>query len=124
MHSKVREGASQIRGRTGAAVREARTDGPHIWRGVAFAAGAGVFLAIVGAFGTDDTPLTSRLAFWIGTSVLGGLAGNLTARHVALRGLFDERPWLAGGLIVAILTPPGTLIVWLGSAFAFGHAVR
>lgn len=99
-------------------------DGPHIWRGLAFAAGAGVFLAIVGAFGTDDTPLASRLAFWVGTSVLGGLAGNLTARHVAMRGLFDERPWLAGGLIVAILTPPGTLIVWLGSALAFGHAVR
>lgn len=124
MHSKVREGASEIRGRTASAVHEARTNTPRFWRGVGFAAAAGAFLAFVGAFGTDDTPFLPRLLFWVGTSMLGGMAGNLTARHVAVRGLFDERPWLGASLVVAILTPPGTLIVWLGSALAFGHAMR
>ncbi|WP_269715554.1 LytTR family DNA-binding domain-containing protein [Caulobacter sp. NIBR2454] len=113
-----------MRERAADAVHEARTPAPRFRRGLAFAAIAGVFLAFVGAFGTDDAPFPQRLAFWVGTSVLGGLAGNMTARHAAVRGLFDERPWLGGALIVAILTPPGTLVVWLGSALAFNHPIR
>jgi hypothetical protein len=119
VHSKVREEASEIRDRTGRAAHEARTNGPRILRGLAFAAIAGLFFAFVGAFGTADAPLLPRILFWIGASVGGGLAGNLTARTIAARGLFDDRPWLACTLIVLVLAPPGTLLIWLGAALAF-----
>lgn len=88
-----------------------------------FSAIAGLFLAFIGAFGTGGAPLSPRLLFWVGVSVAGGLAGNLTARTISARGLFDNRPWLAGAMVVAVLTLPGTILVWLGAAAAFDHPI-
>jgi hypothetical protein len=42
---------------------------------------AGAFLALIGALNTGDMPLASRLAYWIGLSVLGAVLGTTVAQQ-------------------------------------------
>lgn len=73
---------------------------------------AGAFLALIGALGTGDMPLPQRLAYWIGLSALGAVLGSTVAQLVTrfLPGL--EATWPRGLVIVAVLTPLFTLLVW------------
>ena len=73
---------------------------------------AGAFLALIGALGSADTPLVPRLAYWIGLSALGAVLGSTVAQLVSrfLPGL--GATWLRGLVIVAVLTPLFTLLVW------------
>ena len=73
---------------------------------------AGAFLALIGALGSADTPLVPRLAYWIGLSALGAVLGS-TVAQLATRfvpGLGAS--WLRGLIIIAVLTPLFTLLVW------------
>ncbi len=73
---------------------------------------AGTFLALIGALGTGDAPLLSRLAYWIGLSALGAVLGTTVAQAVG--GLWPglAATWWRALIIVAVLTPLFTALVW------------
>lgn len=77
------------------------------------AVAAGVFLALIGALGSGDTPLLPRLAYWIGLSVLGALMGTSVALVVGKLWPGLGATWLRGGVIVAVLTPLFTVLIWV-----------
>lgn len=82
-------------------------------RTLAVAVAAGVFLALIGALGTGDAPLVSRLIYWVGLSVLGAVIGWTIARLLGESMLGVQSPWLRGLVIVTVLTPIFMLLVWL-----------
>ena len=84
-------------------------------RTLAVAVAAGVFLALIGALGTEATPLVPRVLYWMGLSVVGAILGSLVAKLAARLLPGEGAPWLRGLLIVVILTPLLTLIVSLTS---------
>lgn len=112
----MRGSPATFREQTDRAVREAWAD----WgRGVAVTAVAGLFLALVGAFGTDDAPLAIRLTYWIGLMTGGALVGHILTRFMDRWTGFDTRPWMAGAVTVLLMMPPMTVAVWLATGFAF-----
>jgi hypothetical protein len=120
--SDMRGQGAAVRERTGAAVRASWIDGflnPRHLRGLSIAALAGVFLALVGAFGTGEAPLVTRFVYWISVMLVGATAGIVVAVLVERGGWFDDRPPLQGALIAVTLTLPLTVFIWLISAGAF-----
>jgi hypothetical protein len=87
--------------------------------GVGVAGLAGMFLAAVGAFGTDAAPWPARFAYWIGLCIGGSLIGHLMSHVFRRFGLMDERPWIWGPLIVAAITLPFTFVCWAVSQLVF-----
>ncbi|MBC7770066.1 MAG: LytTR family transcriptional regulator DNA-binding domain-containing protein [Phycisphaerales bacterium] len=81
-------------------------------RDLGIAATAGVFLALVGAMGTSDMPLLTRLAYWVPLMLVGGLAGHLVSVAIARIPLARTNPWVFGVLEAIILSIPLTLMVW------------
>jgi len=93
-------------------------------RGLVVAVGAGVFLALSGAFGSAGAPLTHRLAYWIPLMVVGGLWGHACG---ALIGRFidvDARPWLATAALTLVITGPLTVAVWALTGLLFEGRLR
>ncbi len=93
-------------------------------RGLVVAVGAGVFLALSGAFGSAGAPLTHRLAYWIPLMVVGGLWGHACG---ALVGRFidvDARPWLATAALTLVITGPLTVAVWALTGLLFEGRLR
>ncbi|MDB5469703.1 MAG: hypothetical protein JWR84_1263 [Caulobacter sp.] len=88
-------------------------------RGVGLALLAGVFLALTGAFDTGDSSLGVRLFYWSLMMLAGSLTGVGISIFTERVGWFEDRPWLEGGLIVALLTPPLTVLVWLITTLFF-----
>lgn len=81
-------------------------------RGLAVAVGAGVFLALGGAFGSNGAPLAQRLAYWVPVLVVGGLWGHLCSLLVERFIDVDARPWLGVAALTLVITGPLTLMVW------------
>lgn len=100
----MREPADPVREPRAGDVREASNTG-EFWRSwarnVAIAGAAGVFLALIGAAGTAETPLAARLLYWTPLMMLGVLIGGgvatLATRLLAPR----TNIWLLG-LVVTI----------------------
>lgn len=90
-------------------------------KGVAMAMAAGVFLALVDAFGTR-AGLPLRLAYWMGLMLVAGLWSELCMWAVR-RFVGADRPWLVRyALAVATIGPPVTLLVWAVTGWVFlGH---
>lgn len=120
--SDMRGARPAVRERTGAAVGaswiNALLDPRHL-RGLAIAVLAGVFMASVGALGSNEVPVLIRYAYWITVMLTGGLGGLVVSVLVELGGWYDDRPALQGALIVVTLTVPLTLAVWLITGFVF-----
>jgi len=93
------------------------------WRGLVIAAGAGVFMAVVGAFGSGEAPLGPRLAYWVTVMLTGGAAGVVVSELVDRGGWFDDRPALQGIVIAVTLTIPLTLIIWWESSVFFSRFI-
>ncbi len=93
-------------------------------RGLLIAAGAGVFMALAGAFGTGEAPLPGRLFYWVTVTLIGGLAGFVVSELVDRGGWFDDRPALQGAVIVVALTIPLTLVIWAVSNVFFQREPR
>jgi len=89
-------------------------------RGVVICVIAGVFMALSSAFDTGGSDLPTRLAYWIGLMIVGGLLGSLIARPIFGSAWFAARPWLACLAVTALLTPPLTLVVMGANTAAFG----
>ena len=88
-------------------------------RGFAVSTVAGVFLALLGAFGTDAVPFGTRVAYWTGLCLAGAIVGTAVSQLIGREGRADERPWLYGALTVVGVTLPFTLVVWLVSDLTF-----
>jgi DNA-binding LytR/AlgR family response regulator len=88
-------------------------------RGFAVSGAAGLFLALLGAFGTDEVSFGIRAAYWIGLCVAGAVVGTAVSHLIGREGRADERPWLYGALTVIGVTLPFTLVVWLVSDLTF-----
>lgn len=88
-------------------------------RGIGLALLAGLFLAITGAFETGGSSLTTRLIYWTLMMLTGSMTGVGISIFTDRFGLLEERPWLQGGLIVVLLTPPLTVLVWLATTLFF-----
>lgn len=84
---------------------------------------AGVFLAAIGAFGTDEAPPLARYGYWVGLCLTGGVVGHALSHVFRRYGLMDERPWVWGPLIVVAISIPFTLVVWTVSGLAFEGGV-
>ena len=93
--------------------------GRDFLRGLIVAVVAGGFLAVSGAFGSGDTPLTQRLAYWIPMLVIGGLWGHVCGAFVTRFIDQDARPWLVTAALTAVITGPLTLGVWAATGLFF-----
>jgi DNA-binding LytR/AlgR family response regulator len=93
-------------------------------RGFAVSAGAGAFLALIGAFGTNAVPLVPRVAYWMGLCLAGAIVGTAVSHFIGREGRADARPWLYGALTVVGVTLPFTAVVWLVSELIFHGALR
>lgn len=98
----------------------ARLD-PSFLRGMGVAVAGGVVLALTGAFGTIETPLAQRLAYWCFVMVAGALLATATSRLVERLVDFDERPWLGAAALTAALTLPMTGFVWVVTGVFFAQ---
>jgi hypothetical protein len=95
-----------------------------IWtRNLAIAAAAGIFLALIGAFETGETPLPTRLLYWVPIMLAGGVLGYLMAMLVNRFSSADRNPWLFGAILALVITIPATFLVWGWTALFF-PAVR
>jgi DNA-binding LytR/AlgR family response regulator len=93
-------------------------------RGFGVSAAAGVFLALIGAFGTDAAPVGLRVAYWVGLCLAGAVVGTMVTHLIGREGRADARPWLYGGLTVTGITLPFTAVVWLVTELTFHGAPR
>lgn len=90
-------------------------------RNVGIAAGAGVFLALVGAMGMDDLPLTTRLLYWVPLMVGGSGVAHLITLAMGRFPQLHANPWIFGGVLVVVLSLPITLIVWIYTSLLTGR---
>ncbi len=89
-------------------------------RGAGVALVSGLFLTFSGAFGTDDAPLSVRLAYWLGLMVLGYLWGALVARFFFRGGRRRTgNLWIDATLAALIMSLPFTFVVWFASRAMF-----
>jgi hypothetical protein len=85
-------------------------------RGLAVAVVAALFLTFSGAFGTDDTPIVRRLAYWF-LLMFGGFAfGSMIASFFFREGRRRTgNLWLDAGLAALLMSLPFTLVVWVAN---------
>lgn len=88
-------------------------------RGVWVAVGAGVVLALTGAFGTDALPLWVRFAYWLPLILTGAVWGHLCSRLIERLVDPDERPWLTVAALSAAMAGPIVVLVWLVTGLVF-----
>lgn len=96
--------------------------GRGLVRMLAIAAAVGGFLAYVGAFGTEDTPLPLRFVYMIAVAWVGTLSGRLIYRWVARLPWIGRRIWTAAVANAVLMTPLMTVVVWGGAQFLPGQA--
>ena len=92
-------------------------------RGLAIALGAGLFLALAGAFGSSDTPFLRRLIYWVSMMVAGGQWGALVGDFVFRRGWFDGRLFAQGVIITVLIAGPLSVAVWVFTGLFFGRPI-
>ena len=75
-------------------------------RGLGVAIGAGVVLALTGAFGTDIVPLWLRFAYWVPLILAGAVWAHLCSRLIERVVDPDEQPWLTVAALSAATAGP------------------
>jgi DNA-binding LytR/AlgR family response regulator len=92
-------------------------------RSFVIAAVAGLFLGLIGPFGSSEAALGVRLVYWLLLAEVGTGIGVLTATTVmALMGRgasFGGMTFLAAGVTAAAMTLPGAVVVWAITRFFF-----
>jgi DNA-binding LytR/AlgR family response regulator len=88
-------------------------------RGLIIAAAAGVVLALTGAFGTVQEPLSLRLAYWVPVLLAGALWGHACSRLVDRWIDMDEKPWMTVAALSASITGPVSVLVWFVTGLVF-----
>lgn len=80
---------------------------------------AGVFMAMVGAFGSGVAPLPLRLAYWIGLMAGGAALGVGLSRWARRRGWFGGVTWRQSLAVSALVAAPMSLLVWAANGLLF-----
>ena len=93
-------------------------------RGYLVSGGAGAFLALIGAMGSDQAPLPTRLAYWVGLCLAGAVVGTGVTQLIGREGRADNHPWLYGAATVVLITLPFTGVVWFVSEMLFARGLR
>lgn len=88
-------------------------------RGIGVALAAGVVLALTGAFGMDDAPMTIRLGYWLTVMLIGSLWGHVCSRGVERFVNMDGRPWLAVLALTLVISGPLSVMVWGATTLVF-----
>ncbi|HEX8233628.1 MAG TPA: LytTR family DNA-binding domain-containing protein [Caulobacteraceae bacterium] len=121
MQQDMRGRAASLRERTGLAAHASRAaaylrgDG----RGWLIALAAGLFLGFSGAFGSGEAPLGTRVPFWVGLMLAGGLIAQAMAAVVNRSGVFERNPGMAYPGLAVAMTLPMTVVVWLALAAVY-----
>lgn len=92
-------------------------------RGVGVAVGAGVVLALTGAFGTNIVPLWLRFAYWVPLILVGAAWAHLCSRLTERVIDPDERPWLTVAALSVLTATPVTALVWLVTGLVFENEI-
>lgn len=123
MQPELREPTAKSR-ETASSAAHASQSAPSPWRALArnlgIAAVAGVFLALVGALGTDQVPMPIRLAYWVPLMVGGGSIAELVAAVINRAPWPRLNIWLFGSLLAVTIAIPITIVVWAYSRALFG----
>ncbi len=115
----MHERTPSIRERTPGAVRASWTASPWA-KAVAVIVLAALFMAFVGAFGSQRAPLPTRLAYWL-AAMAGGSVLGWALHEFAMRIDFLADRLLARMAVVAVaMSVPYTAAVWALSRWAFG----
>ncbi len=93
-------------------------------RGYAVASAAGMFMALVNAFGMNDAPLLKRLIYWVPLMVAGAVIGNAAGAMVARQPKIGESRLAIWAAVTTIVTIPATLLVWAVTGFMFRGGVQ
>lgn len=90
------------------------------WRNYAVGAGAGLFLAVTGAFGTSAASPLNRLVFWLALLLGGTVCAGLIERFTAERPAVGESRWLKWLVLTGSIGVPMALLSWLLAGVLFG----
>ncbi|MDO1557924.1 LytTR family DNA-binding domain-containing protein [Brevundimonas sp. 2R-24] len=88
-------------------------------QGLAVAALAGLFLAAVGAFGSDGAPAPIRYGYWLTTMVGGAMIAGVAAWPISRMKSLERRPWLMWAVMSPAIAAPITVFVWLVTPLFF-----
>ena len=119
----MRQPPAEFREPNGFAARASRMAGDYArahWRGYLAAGLAGVFLALVGAFGMADAPLGQRLLYWTPLMLAGAVIGNVIGTATARRPRIGENRLLLWAIVSVLVSLPTSLLVWTVSHAMFG----
>jgi len=94
------------------------------WHSFAAAAAAGLFLAAVGAFGTGERPLLTRIVYWVPMILVGTAAGFFVALRTMRRPKIGENQLLIWAIVTALVALPGTALVWGYTILILGGSPR
>jgi hypothetical protein len=83
----------------------------------------GGLLALAGAYGTGDSSLAWRFAYWISMLLAGGVAIGLLESGLARRRRPARQGFVRAGAIILVTCLPIALAAWLLSSVMFGHAL-
>ncbi|MCU0882412.1 MAG: LytTR family DNA-binding domain-containing protein [Hyphomonadaceae bacterium] len=89
----------------------------------AISAGVGVLLAVSGAFGTLETPLLVRLAYWVPIMLIGSAIGWVVSNHLLALERWIGSPvmtWLIVTIAVSLIMAP--LVLGIGIGFGWASA--
>lgn len=119
---------SQRESRRGAAGASPIAEGfgarARVWaRNLSVSAGAGLFLALIGALSTDEAPLVTRVLFWVPLMVGGAVIGHFVSMAVSRIPRAGSHPWLFVALLAIVASIPITLLVWAYSGWVLGANV-
>ena len=93
---------------------------PNFRRGFVIAGIAAVFMAFIGALGTDAAGLGVRLGYWLAVMVTGSALGTGVAFAVQSWGRLRRRPLAEGALVSLLIAMPLTAVVIGANLLAFG----
>jgi len=83
-------------------------------------AAAGVVLALLGALGTGELPLLSRLLYWVPLIMIGAVMANFVARLVLMVPRAGANLWVFGVLLAVAVSIPVTVMVATYTSFFIG----
>jgi DNA-binding LytR/AlgR family response regulator len=94
---------------------------PAFRRGLIIAALAGLFMAMVGALGTDEAGLAVRIAYWLPLMLTGSALGTGVAFGVQSWGRLRQHLFAEGALIALFVALPLTAVVIGANQLAFDN---
>jgi hypothetical protein len=119
MTGELREAAKS---RASPAIHASRTApaAPHFRRAYVIAAIAGLFMAAIGALGTDAAGFGVRLAYWLVVMFTGSTLGTGVAFAVQSWGRLRQHRLAEGALVSLLIAAPLTAVVAGANLLAFG----